>query len=231
MLFTARNLRKTYSAGTAGCSATARVLCGVNLELAPGAVIGVLGTRGAGKTTLVRCVAGLARPDAGTLHWEDQARRPRVVALAPAAYSCETVRDTMNRVCADPAVDPDRLTELLAELALTPRMRAGQLSLTSDERARCALAVGLAVRHPLLLLDGTADALEGTGRAVASALLLRHARAGGAVLLTGRDHTAVAALAPDVRTLRDGRLERLSNAADCQPPARVAERATAPLVR
>ncbi|MDE3053664.1 MAG: ATP-binding cassette domain-containing protein, partial [Gemmatimonadota bacterium] len=179
-LFTARNLHKSYAAGLPGCSATVRVLCGVDLELAPGQIVGVLGARGAGKTTLVRCVAGLARPDAGALWWHESARRPRIVAIAPAAYSCETVRDAMNRACGDPGVDPARLAALLGELALAPRLRAGQLSLTSDERARCALAGGLAGRHPLLLLDGTADALHADARSVVAALLARHAAAGGA---------------------------------------------------
>jgi ABC-type transport system involved in cytochrome c biogenesis ATPase subunit len=231
MLFTARNLRKSYAAGTPGCSATARVLCGVNLELVPGGIVGVTGGRGSGKTTLVRCVAGLARPDAGALHWEDAARRPRVVALAPAAYACETVRDAMNRACGDPAVDPAALAAFLAELGLTPRLHAGQLSLTSDERARCALAVGLAVRHPLLLLDGTPDALAAVTRPVVAALLARHAEAGGAVLLTGRDRSAVSALAPELHELRDGRLIEGAAPADRRAPARVAEAGNSPLVR
>lgn len=231
MLFSARNLRKSYAAGTPGCSATVRVLGGVSLELAPGQITAVLGARGAGKTTLVRCVAGLARPDAGALHWHDSARRPRVVALAPAAYPCETVRDAMNRACGDPAVDPAVLAALLADLSLTARLHAGQLSLTSDERARCALAVGLAVRHPLLLLDGTADAVAVQARPVVAALLMRHARGGGAVLLTGRDPDAAHALAPDVRELRDGCLLGFGPPAGRQPSARVAERGGTPLVR
>ncbi len=230
-LFTARNLRKSYAAGLTGCSATVRVLWGVDLELAAGQCLGVVGARGAGKTTLVRCVAGLARPDAGALWWHESARRPRVIALAPAAYPCETVRDAMNRACGDRAVDPARLAALLGELSLAPRLHAGQLSLTSDERARCALAVGLAVRHPLLLLDGTADALAPAARAVAAALLARHTAAGGAVLAAGRDAVAVAALAREVRVVRDGRLGDPDRDAGRQPPARVAERPRGARVR
>ena len=231
MLFTARNLKKGYAAGMPGCSATARVLCGVNLELDGGQVIGIVGARGAGKTTLVRCAAGLARPDAGALHWHETARRARIVALAPAAYPFETARDVVNRACGDPAVEPDRLAAVLAELGLTARLGAEQASLTTDERARLALAIGLATPHPLLLLDGTPDAFAAMARPIVRRLLEGHAATGGAALLAGRDSQAVLDLAPHVHELREGYLRPWGACEDRQPAARVAERRIAPSIR
>lgn len=228
MLFTARNLTKCYAAGTPGCSATARVLCGVHLDLAAGQVAGVVGGRAAGKTTLLRCVAGLARPDAGALRWHDTARRARIVSLAPAAYACDTVRDVVDRACADAAVDPGRLGDALADLALADLLARAHMALTTDQRARLALAIGLAARHPLLLLDATADAIAPAVRPTVRSLLERHAAAGGAVLIAGRDLHAVRGVAPAVHELRDGRLVPLAAGADRQPPARVAERSAAP---
>lgn len=231
MLFTARNLTKCYAAGTPGCSATARVLCGVSLDLAAGQVTGVVGARGAGKTTLMRCVAGLARPDAGALRWHETARRARIVSLAPAAYAFDTTRDVVDRACADPAVDPDRLGDTLAELALDAALSVAHVALTTDQRARLALAIGLAARHPLLLLDATGDALAAAVRPTVRSLLERHAAAGGAVLLAGRDLHAVRGLAPAMLELRDGRLGPSAVGADRQPPARVAERTPASALR
>jgi ABC-type transport system involved in cytochrome c biogenesis ATPase subunit len=231
MLFTARNLNKGYAAGTAGCSVTARVLRALNLELDAAQVVGVVGPRGAGKTTLMRCVAGLARPDAGALHWHESANRPRIVALAPAAYPFETVCDVVGRASGDPAVDPDSLVAILSDLSLTGRLAAEQASLTTDERARLALAIGLATRHPLLLLDGTPDALAARARPLVRCLLERHASSGGAVLLAGRDSEAVLALASPVHALRDGCLRPWGNVEGRQAPPRVAERGVAPLIR
>jgi len=231
MLFTARNLTKCYAAGTPGCSATARVLCGVSLDLAAGQVTGVVGARGAGKTTLMRCVAGLARPDAGALRWHETARRARIVSLAPAAYAFDTARDVVDRACADPAVDPDRLGDTLADLALDATLALAHVALTTDQRARLALAIGLAARHPLLLLDATADALAPAVRPTVRLLLERHAAAGGAVLVAGRDLHAVRGLAPATLELRDGRLCPTAAGTDRNLPARVAERAAASALR
>ena len=55
----AAGVRKTYSDVVA--------LDGVDLQLAPGEIVGLLGPNGAGKTTLVSIVAGLRRPDAGSV--------------------------------------------------------------------------------------------------------------------------------------------------------------------
>jgi len=227
MLFTAQHLSKRYAAGKPGCSATARVLCEVSLELDAGRVVGVVGARGAGKTTLVRCVAGLARPDAGVRRWAPGAERARIVALAPAALPFETVRDVVSRACADPLVDPNRLSAALEFLALDGLFAKSQMALTTDERARLALAVGFATRHPLLLLDGTADAVAACARVLVRDVLRRHADQGGAVLLTGRDPAAVRALASTAFCLADGRLAPVVERDAGAAPARVAERALA----
>jgi ABC-type transport system involved in cytochrome c biogenesis ATPase subunit len=224
VLFSARALHKQYAAGVPGCSATARVLTGVELELAQGDVVGVVGRRASGKTTLLRCVAGLARPDAGALHWAEGARRPRLVSISPAAYPFETVGDVVNRACAEPAVDPGRLGPLIEELGMLTVLDAAQFALTTCGRARLALAIGLATEAPLVLLDGAADAISAAWREAVRALLMAKADAGGAVLVAGRDEAGVSALVRSMLSLRNGRLEVAGQERDRRPPARVAER-------
>lgn len=63
----ARTLWKSYAAGVEGCSARAWILRGASLDVEQGECIAVLGARGAGTTTLLYCLAGLRRPDAGTV--------------------------------------------------------------------------------------------------------------------------------------------------------------------
>jgi ABC-type multidrug transport system ATPase subunit len=63
----ARTLWKSYAAGVEGCSARAWILRGASLDVNHGECVAVLGARGAGTTTLLYCLAGLLRPDAGTI--------------------------------------------------------------------------------------------------------------------------------------------------------------------
>ena len=72
----ARALWKSYAAGIAGCSARAWVLRGASLDVERGECVVVLGARGAGTTTLLHCLAGFRRPDAGSI---ELALDPRLV--------------------------------------------------------------------------------------------------------------------------------------------------------
>jgi ABC-type multidrug transport system ATPase subunit len=58
---------KSYAAGVAGCSARIWVLRGANLVVERGECVAILGARGAGTTTLLHCLAGLRRTDAGRI--------------------------------------------------------------------------------------------------------------------------------------------------------------------
>jgi ABC-type multidrug transport system ATPase subunit len=66
----ARALWKSYAAGVAGCSARVWVLRGASLDVERGECVAILGARGAGTTTLLQCLAGLRRPDAGSIDGE-----------------------------------------------------------------------------------------------------------------------------------------------------------------
>jgi ABC-type glutathione transport system ATPase component len=87
----AHALWKSYAAGVAGCSARVWVLRGASLEVADGECVAVLGARGAGTSTLLQCLAGLRRADAGVI----EHRRPPALA---------TVRALLSQV-AEPACD------------------------------------------------------------------------------------------------------------------------------
>ena len=62
-----RSLSKIYRVGLRGCTASARALDDVHLEVRRGEVVAIVGAANAGKTTLLRCVAGLLSPDDGTI--------------------------------------------------------------------------------------------------------------------------------------------------------------------
>ena len=77
LVLSIQSLNKTYHVGLRGCTATARALDDVNLEVGRGEIVAVIGPASAGKTTLLRCIAGLLVPDEGTIE-----RHPAVVDRA-----------------------------------------------------------------------------------------------------------------------------------------------------
>jgi len=64
-----RNLYKAYVAGLGRCQARVQVLRGVSFVVGAGERLAVVGAPACGKTTLLHCLAGLRRPDAGSIRW------------------------------------------------------------------------------------------------------------------------------------------------------------------
>jgi len=81
----ALSLWKSYAAGVAGCSARVWVLRGATFEVHEGERVAILGARGAGTTTLLHCLAGLRRTDAGTI----EHRRPPLLVAGPDTASVQ----------------------------------------------------------------------------------------------------------------------------------------------
>ena len=66
-LISARALDKTFEVGIRGCTARARALVDLQLDVGRGEVVAIVGDAGAGKTTLLRCLAGLLSYDRGII--------------------------------------------------------------------------------------------------------------------------------------------------------------------
>jgi ABC-type multidrug transport system ATPase subunit len=92
LVLRARALWKSYAAGVIGCSARVWVLRGADLELHEGECVALLGARGAGTTTLLHCLAGLRRPDAGTIEQTLEARLVTPAGTCPDDAPCERDR-------------------------------------------------------------------------------------------------------------------------------------------
>ena len=133
-----------------------RALEGVDVDLAAGEAVALLGPNGAGKTTLLTILAGAARSDAGTVEWAEGAR-PRVgwVPQRPALYPRLTARENLRLFAAlEKADDPDALAEeLIVRADLTEYADRGAAQLSSGTVQRLNLAIALAGRPGVLLLD------------------------------------------------------------------------------
>lgn len=198
-----------------GCA----VLRDVTLSVREGCAMGVVGESGAGKTLLLRGVAGQlpdgARVTSGEVHWPG----PRGVAylpqaavrsLHPALRVDRQVADVVHARWGDaaPAVIRARARELIAEVGL-PIWAAGarphELSGGMGQRAR--LAVALAAEPELLLADEPTAGLDVVGRQeIARLLAAVRARFGTALLLVSHDLALVARCCDSVAVLYAGKL-------------------------
>jgi alpha-D-ribose 1-methylphosphonate 5-triphosphate synthase subunit PhnL len=128
-----RGLWKCYAAGVRGCSARVWVLQGVTLALARGERVGLIGARGAGTTTLLHCLRGLRRPDAGVIDVAASARSELVLLdRGESAVDGEASRSSTLLIAAR---DPEVLDGMVDRCLL---LRDGQvLPLPPPTRARC----------------------------------------------------------------------------------------------
>jgi putative ABC transport system ATP-binding protein len=199
------------------------VLLGVSLHAHAGELTAVTGPSGAGKTSLLHLLAGLDRPDCGTVEIEGRRlgaldereltrlRRDRVGLLLPAASVLPTI--TVAENVALPLLiasrPPDRATvdAMLARVGLGDRRSARPSQLTAAERQRAALARALMTGPSVLLCDEPAAELDAADRSGLLELLRDVAHSEDiAVVLFTRDHAAATAVADRVVGLDGGRI-------------------------
>ena len=152
----------------------------LDLELAVGGRLAVLGDNGAGKTTLLRLLATAARPASGALRLfgldalrQRDALRPRIGYLShqPGLYPALSAQENLELFCVLRDLGKARAAEALAEMGLegAARMPAGQLS--RGQQQRLALARALLHDPELLVLDEPDASLDAAGRSLLGRLV------------------------------------------------------------
>jgi len=220
-----RNLVHVYGGGAAEVAA----LRGVELEIARGETLAVLGPSGSGKSTLLWLLAGLARPTAGEVHVDGvdlapltaaqlrEVRRRRVGVLLqnPArnllgyATCLDNVRFARGRTRSADAADA---ADLLDAVGLGDRRNARAGSLSGGEQQRLALTVALVNRPAVLLADEPTSQLDATSAALVVDLMRAAATDGGTTVVVVTHDAEVAEAMSRTVTLSDGRIGRQTRA-------------------
>lgn len=162
-------LRKVYGHGDTAVEA----LKHVNMQVAPGEVVGLVGPSGSGKSTLLKCLGAIIEPTAGRMTlgneviydegWKvkdlRELRRDRIGFVFQAPYLIPFL-DVTDNVALLPmlAGQPnararERALELLTALDVQHRARAEPNQLSGGEQQRVSIARALANRPPVILAD------------------------------------------------------------------------------
>jgi putative ABC transport system ATP-binding protein len=214
-----RDLKKTYRSGDVDVHA----LRGVNLSVASGEFLSVVGPSGSGKSTLFNILGGLTPPTSGTVHIDgrdllkmtDVQRtelRKKTVGfvfqkynLLPTLSAADNIAIARDIAGNHNAVDP-KFDEILALLGIRERMHHKPRALSGGEQQRVAIARAI-VNHPALLLadepTGNLDSENST--AVLGILRDLNQRLGQTILMITHDPDAAAYGHRMVR-MRDGRM-------------------------
>jgi putative ABC transport system ATP-binding protein len=210
-------VRKTFGPDVA----PVRALRGVDLRLARGEFVALMGPSGSGKSTLLNIVAGLDLADDGTVvvAGEDVTRadadelarlRRRHVGIVFQFFNLIEGMTALDNVALAALVGgaPKRAAErrardLLDLLGLLDRSAAAPATLSGGERQRLAIARALANEPTLLLADEPTGALDSAGGAEVLDLFLRLHHEGQTILLVTHSRD-VAAGADRIVELRDG---------------------------
>jgi putative ABC transport system ATP-binding protein len=224
-------LTKVYRSGDVEVHA----LRGVDLEIAAGELLVLLGPSGSGKSTLVNIIGGLDAPTAGRVTFRgrdltalDEAGRTRFrrdhvgfvfqfYNLVPSLTAYENVA-LVTEISRDPMKPGDALE--LAGLAAT-RHDHFPAQLSGGEQQRVAIARAIAKRPEILLCDEPTGALDSvTGIRVLDALAKVNAEIGTTTLIITHN-IAIGAMADRVIYFADGKVSRIEVHASRQPAASI----------
>ncbi|MCG7203912.1 ABC transporter ATP-binding protein [Streptomyces arenae] len=187
----------------------------VDLTVAPGETVALMGRNGAGKSTLLGALVGLVTPSAGGLrvggavpHRSRPRDLVRLVGLVPQEPRDLLYADTVGAECAaadrDAGAAPGTCRELVS--GLLPGVADGThpRDLSEGQRLALALAVVLTARPPLLLLDEPTRGLDYAAKARLVGVLRALAADGHAIVLATHDVELAAEIAHRVVLLADG---------------------------
>ena len=216
-----RDLARHYRLG----DTVVRALDGINLNVARGEFLVLMGPSGSGKSTLLNLLGGLDRPDAGTLvvngrnvasldQNELALYRQRSVGfvfqsfnLIPTMTAQENVAFPMIFAGTVPAERRARSAELLERLGLADRAHHKPTELSGGQQQRVAMARALVNEPAILLADEPTGNLDSkTGEEILS--LLKQLNAGGQTIIVVTHDPRIANYATRTLHLLDGKIVR-----------------------
>ncbi len=211
-----RNVEKSYK--------SLKALGGVSLTIEEGEFFGLLGPNGAGKTTLISCIAGLIRPDAGSIaiHGHDVVSDFRgarkMLGVVPQELVFDpffTVRETLRLQSGYFGLpNNDKwIDEVMDNLDLTGKADTNMRALSGGMKRRVLVAQALVHKPPVIVLDEPTAGVDVELRQTLWKFIARLNREGHTVVLTTHYLEEAQAMCKRVAMLKAGRIVALDTMA------------------
>ena len=216
-MITAKNIHKSFD--------TLEVLKGVDLEVAKGEIVSIVGPSGAGKTTLLQILGTLDKPDKGDVKLDGvdfsklndrelAAFRNRRIGfifqfhqLLPEFTALENVMIPALIAGTDPAKADERAKELLAFLQLSERLTHKPAELSGGEKQRVAVARALINNPSVILADEPSGSLDSKNKEELHKLLFELRDKFGLTIVIVTHDKELAQLSDRVIEMKDGKIE------------------------
>lgn len=185
----------------------------LDLTVADGEIVALVGLNGAGKTTLMRLALGMLRPDSGAVRIDGRLlsdlpasawRGVGHVIEVPLTYPELTVGQNLRIAALLRQADPTISRAAITAFSLDERREVRRLSL--GNRQRVGLAAALQHEPRLVVLDEPTNSLDPAGVLALRDALLRRVDAGAAVLVSSHHLDEVARIAHRIVLMNRGRL-------------------------
>jgi ABC-type polar amino acid transport system ATPase subunit len=198
------------------------ILDGIDLRIAPGEVVSILGPSGSGKSTLIRCINGLEKLDGGSIsvdgHRVDDPKQLQLARrcsgtvfqlfnLYPHMTALQNVTLAPIDVLKTPRAQAEREARaLLASVGLAERADTYPAQLSGGQRQRVGICRALAMQPRYLLLDEVTSALDPEMTAEVLAILGKLARSGTTMLFVTHEIAFAREISDRIVFLDGGRL-------------------------
>ncbi len=176
----------------------------LSFHIASGEAVALTGANGAGKTSLLRTLAGFIRPEAGTVAFADiepaEARANHIHWLGhlDGLKTGRRAREELTFQAQWSGANADGIVAAIDVLALEPLLDLEVRKLSAGQRRRLAFARLIAAPRPLWLLDEPFAPLDARWRAALGLMMQAHLDKGGAILAAVHDPLPVPARALDI---------------------------------
>ena len=219
----ARNITKRYEANAASAAAV-QALAGVDVDVARGESVALMGASGSGKSTLLHLFGSLDMPSSGEIEVDglrlntlgdaalSRFRRERLgfvfqfFHLLPTLSILENVMLPGRLTRMDEAALKRRAIELLERTGIIGRLKDNPDTLSGGQQQRVALARALVTKPVLLLADEPTGNLDSANSAGVLELLLELVRENGATLVMATHSAEAARIASRIVRLKDGKI-------------------------